>query len=222
MKRFKVIACEVAFRELCFCASQSSAVVDFSFMPRRLHVVGSKEMRETLQSEIDSVDVDKYQAILLAYGRCGNGVVGLHSKLPMVIPKAQDCISLFLGCKHRYADFQKEHPKAFYLTPGWVEREMVPTQGSLLENLSRYKSVLREIVFLDTGVGHIEEFKAELLEDAESADWLFTDIKGDNSLLSKLLNGEWNEEDFAIIPPNHTIVGPIEGDIIGYAAEELS
>ena len=137
MKRLKVIACEVAFRELCLCASQSSSVVDFVFMPRKLHVVGAKEMQMALQSEIDKVDVEKYHAILLGYGLCGNGVVGLQSQLPLVIPKANDCISLFLGCRKRYADFQKSHKDILPHTR-WLS-VILFLKGDLLDNLSRYK-----------------------------------------------------------------------------------
>lgn len=95
MKRFKVIACEIAFRELCFCASQANAVVDFTFMPKGLHDKSAEKMRLALQHEIDQVECHKYEAILLAYGLCSCGVVGLTSQLPLVIPKAHDCITFF-------------------------------------------------------------------------------------------------------------------------------
>lgn len=51
MKRLKVIACEIAFRELCFCASMSNNIINFSFMTKGLHDKGAQKMREVLQSE---------------------------------------------------------------------------------------------------------------------------------------------------------------------------
>ena len=216
MKRFKVIACEVAFRELCSCASQVHAIVDFTFMPRKLHIVGAEQMRETLQSEIDKVDVHKYQAIFLAYGLCGCGVVGLKSKLPIVIPKAHDCISIFLGSDQRYVDIKQEYPKAFYFTSGWLEREMIPNSGRISENFTLYKSMIDHIIFINTGVGNSEEYRKEVHEIAEKLESSFTEIEGDKTLLFEFLNGDWKEDHFTIIPPKHSVIATNDNNIIGY------
>ena len=37
VKRYKVIACEIMFREVCLCASKSKNIVDTVFMPKGLH-----------------------------------------------------------------------------------------------------------------------------------------------------------------------------------------
>ncbi|MFI3211919.1 MAG: DUF1638 domain-containing protein [Eubacteriales bacterium] len=124
MKRLKVIACEVAFRELCYCASQCRAMIDFTFMTQGLHDKGATPMKQMLQDEIDKVDIHKYDAIVLAYGLCSNGVVGLQSKLPMIIPKAHDCITFFLGSKERYAEFFDKNRGTYVYTSGWIERGM--------------------------------------------------------------------------------------------------
>ncbi len=216
MKKLKIIACEVAFRELCFCASQVGSIIDFTFMPRKLHIVGEDKMRDTLQSEIDKVDTDMYDAILLGYGLCGCGVVGLESKLPIIIPKAHDCISFFLGSKQRYEELKQEYLKAFYFTSGWLEREIVPNNGSLSKNLSSYKSMIDDIIFIDTGVGNAEYYRAQIQEDAKHLETSCIEIKGDNSLLLNFLNGNWNENDFIIIPPNHQIIATKDDNIIGY------
>ncbi len=219
MKRLKVIACEVAFRELCFCASQVDNIVDFTFMPRKLHIVGAEKMRDTLQSEIDKVDTDVYDTILLAYGLCGCGVVGLKSKLPIVIPKAHDCISFFLGSRQKYADLKQEHLKAFYFTSGWLEREIVPKNGDLSKGLSAYKSMIDDVVYINTGVGNIEDYRTQVQGFSQKCEALFVEVDGDNSLLLNFLNGNWSENDFTIIPPNHQIIATNDDNIIGYENE---
>ncbi len=216
MKRLKVIACEVAFRELSFYGSQSNCIIDFTFMPRKLHIIGTKSMKETLQSEIDKVDIDRYDAILLGYGLCGCGVVGLKSKLPMVIPKAHDCISFFLGSKEKYLEIKQDYPKAFYFTPGWLEREIIPNRGYTSEDFALYKDVIDDAIFINTSVGNTDNYRKEIKEMCQSLEASFKEIQGDSLLLQNFLNGNWDEDSFKIIPPNHEVIATNDKNIIGY------
>ena len=103
--RLKLIACEIAFREICLCAANSRNVVDPQFLPKGLHDIETRDMVARLQEEIDGTD-EKYGAILLGYGLCNNGTVGLVARnAPLVLPKAHDCITFFLGSRRRYQEF---------------------------------------------------------------------------------------------------------------------
>ena len=121
-KRYILIGCEIMFREICLCAAQSNNIIDLVFMPKGLHDVGQKNMSQTLQNELDKIDSKKYDAILLCYGLCNYGVKGLSAALPMVIPKAHDCITLFMGSKEKYTEYFKNNPGTFFHTSGWLER----------------------------------------------------------------------------------------------------
>lgn len=81
-------------------------------------------MQKKLQEAIDSVSADAgYEAILLGYARCNDGVVGLRARaLPLVIPRAHDCITLFFGSRHAFHTYFDQHPGTYYLTTGWLER----------------------------------------------------------------------------------------------------
>lgn len=242
MKRLKVIACEIAFRELCFCASQSRNIIDFSFMTKGLHDKGAEKMREALQEEIDQVDTQKYEAILLGYGLCSCGVVGLCSKLPLVIPKAHDCVTFFLGSKERYAEFFEGNTGSYIYSPGWIERdiahadiedsittklgmnkkyeEYVEEFGEenaqyLMEMFEGYKESYDKVVFINTLVGDVELYRQKLQEKAASNGWKAEEIAGNTSLLQKFLDADWNEEDFTVILPEHEIVATNDAQIIG-------
>lgn len=89
-------------REICYCISKCINIIDVMFMPKGLHDTGASKMAQTLQAEIDKVESKKYEAVLLGYGLCNNGICGLKSTLPIIIPKAHDCITLLLGSKERY------------------------------------------------------------------------------------------------------------------------
>lgn len=117
----KVIACEIAARELYYTAARSPNLIDLEFLTQGYHDtpgVGGAEV----QKRIDAVPAGKYEAIVLGYGLCSNILVGLSSlHTPLVIPRAHDCITFFLGSKERYQQCFGERPGTYYYTSGWLE-----------------------------------------------------------------------------------------------------
>lgn len=117
----KVIACEIALREICFAAAQARNVVDLEFLAQGYHDTPAKG-RDYLQERIDAVPAGKYDAILIGYGLCGNIINNLrpnHTKL--VIPRAHDCITFFLGSRERYQRLSEAQPGGYFYTSGWLE-----------------------------------------------------------------------------------------------------
>src|SRR5579872_1600125 len=120
--RLKLISCEVFYREFNTVVARSPHTIDAEYLPKGLHDIGTKGMSECLQEKINGVDAS-YDAILMGYGLCNNGIVGLsspHTKI--VVPRAHDCITLFLGSKERYMDYFENNPGVFFQTTGWIER----------------------------------------------------------------------------------------------------
>ena len=128
----KVIACEIAVRELSYVAARSRNLVDLEFLSQGHHDTPATG-REDIQNRINAVPAGKYDAILLGYGLCSNILVGLtspHTRL--VIPRAHDCITFFLGSKERYQRCFSEHPGTYYYTSGWLEcAQRRGTKGSV-------------------------------------------------------------------------------------------
>jgi hypothetical protein len=116
-----VIACEIAVRELCYAAARCRNLIDLEFLTQGYHdipVTGRAEV----QKHIDAVPAGKYDAILLGYGLCSNILTGLTSAhTPLVIPRAHDCITFFLGSKERYQECFNARPGTYYYTSGWLE-----------------------------------------------------------------------------------------------------
>ncbi|MEW6158223.1 MAG: DUF1638 domain-containing protein [Verrucomicrobiota bacterium] len=118
---FKVIACEIAFREICHVAARTRSLLDLEFVTQGLHDMPGKGAAE-IQRRIDAVPSGRYEAILLGYGLCGNLIRGIEARhAPLVIPRAHDCITFFLGSKERYQQRIFEQPGAYYYTSGWLE-----------------------------------------------------------------------------------------------------
>lgn len=118
---FRVIACEIALREICHLAAQTNHLLDLDFLTQGHHE-NPAAGRVDIQQRIDALPAGKYDAILLGYGLCSNILTGLTaSHTPLVIPRAHDCITFFLGSKERYQDLFDSHPGTYYYTSGWLE-----------------------------------------------------------------------------------------------------
>ena len=121
--RLKLIACEIFYRELSAAVARSTNRVDVEFLPKGLHDVGQAGHVRPLGRPSTRWTSRQYEAVLLGYGLCSNGLLGLRARaIPLVVPRAHDCITLFLGSKERYLDYFMSHPGVYFKTTGWIER----------------------------------------------------------------------------------------------------
>lgn len=124
VSKYKFIGCEITYREVCHLAASLPQRVDVEFLRKGLHDLPSADMRQRVQSAIDSVSADDgYDAILLGYARCNDGLAGVMARnIPLVIPRAHDCITFFFGSAGRYKAYFDANPGTYYMTTGWAER----------------------------------------------------------------------------------------------------
>jgi len=123
-KKLKFIGCEIIYREACRLAASSPNRVDVEFLRKGLHDLETADMTTRIQAAIDAVDAEStYDAILLGYARCNDGLAGVTARdVPLVIPRAHDCITMFFGSRGAYKDYFDSHPGTYYMTTGWSER----------------------------------------------------------------------------------------------------
>ncbi|MCL2099898.1 MAG: DUF1638 domain-containing protein [Oscillospiraceae bacterium] len=246
-KKYLVIACDILFREVCLCASQSKNIIDIIFQKKALHDTGEAFMSKTLQNTIDNADCEDYDAVLLCYGLCNNGIVNLRAPVPLVVPRAHDCITLLLGSKEKYADyFFADNGGTYYYSSGWLERN-TGSKDTEEQNISNqlglnksYESYVEEYgeenaeyimsilgswaanyskaAFIDNKIGDIQNNRKKTMEIAESRGWEYEEIEGSNILIEKLLEGEWDSADFLVILPDHKIEPSHDGGIVKSAA----
>ncbi len=130
-RKLKFIGCEIIYREACHLASTAPCQVDVEFLRKGLHDLETGDMLAKVQATIDAVDPkDGYEAIILGYARCNDGLVGVTARdIPLVIPRAHDCITFFFGSRGAYKEHFDANPGTYYLTTGWMERNFRVSDG---------------------------------------------------------------------------------------------
>ncbi len=232
--KYKLISCEIFFREMEFLLEQSPHQIDVEYMQKGLHDIQPEEMTKRIQAQIDAASEQDYDAILLGYGLCNNGLDGIVARnVQLVLPRAHDCITLFFGSRQRYREHFDANPGTFYKTTGWIERDhiseelkplSIPNQTGmdmtyaqlvdeygednaefLWEELCNTEKNYSQITFIEMGVEPDDSFENIAKEEAASKHWKFQKEAGDLTLLQRLLSSDWNPEDFLVVPPDAKI-----------------
>ncbi len=239
-RRFAVIACAVLLREIYHCAATSKNIIDIIPLDQGLHDLGEKPMCAELQKTIDSVEHEKYDAILLGYGLCNNGIRSLHAPITLVVPRVHDCIALLMGSREEFQKYFDDNPGTYYRSAGWIERvtshlsnpqsttslmgmgtfeEYVEKYGHenakyLMETLEGGLKHYEKLTFIDTVPGCFRQYKESSREEAENNGWKYEEFKGNTELLWKLLDGDWDETAFLVLKPGETIEASYDEKIL--------
>ena len=251
--RLKLIACKIFTRELSYLCSLSDNIVDITWLRQGKHNY-PEQLHDLLQAEIDAIESGEdnhtnkmndnsenddgvaadFDAILLGYGLCSNATTGLVAKShKLVIPKAHDCITLFMGSKEKYAKYFNEIPGCYWYTADWIEnadmpgpdreermRPMYEEQGYDEDTIDYLLEALNGLAnYHNAAYIKLPLFDKEIYKDftkqaAEHFGWQYHEIDGDMSLMERFINGDWNEEDFIVLEPGETAVQSYDDDIL--------
>jgi hypothetical protein len=236
--KYKLISCNVFLREFCAILAGARAVIDPEFLELGLHE-DSSELRARLQTRIDAISTALprgsggrgYDAILLGYGLCGNGLAGITARsLPLVLARAHDCCTILLGSRAAFQEGFGANLSASWSSVGYIEQgstyfrssDLGASSGRSLEyaelverygedNAAYVWETLhpevreREIHFIDTpetaGLGYADAMRERAA--AESKEFIL--IPGSTRLLRALVAGAWDESEFLVVPPGRRI-----------------
>lgn len=161
-----------------------------------------------------------YSLVLVAYGACGGGTVGLVCRgVPVVVLNRDDCASVLLGSCMARAEECKKCPGTWYCHRGDVERRMLggnlhevqgifgpsaapskvaAAQGNedfLHEEMERVIRSYSRLLYIKTSDEGDEEEEKDEVEwahrQAAANGWAFEVTRGTNELLKGLLGRDW-------------------------------
>ncbi|MDD2362835.1 MAG: DUF1638 domain-containing protein [Oscillospiraceae bacterium] len=230
--RIHIIACRVFTRELSYYASRSPHVIDITWLPQGLHDTPEK-LRRMLKDAIDDIYIQKEKQMLkhlpdyivLGYGLCSNGVVGLESRdIPLVIPRTDDCIAVFLGSQKRYLDLFEKYNGTYWLNNGWIETAFIPSKEMFERRYNEYKELYGEenaeflleqdklwtknyntCGYIDSSVYTCPDYPLLAEKIAKDRGWKYCRFDGDCRLIKAITQGTWTDEEFLICPKGHRI-----------------
>ncbi len=224
--RLQFIVCKVMQREAYFCAARSKNVVDIRLMEQGLHDQPDRlrsEVQKALETTTD-IQGRPFDATLLGYGLCSNGIVGLSAEIPIVVPRGHDCITLLLGSKEKYKEYFDSHRGVYWYSPGWIESGKQPSKERYETLLEEYRrkygddnaQYLMEVeqtwmkeynwaTYIDWGLVDSQSSKKYTRACADFLGWNYDELSGDPGLMQRMVDGQWNEDEFLIVKPGQKI-----------------
>jgi hypothetical protein len=210
-ERTVVLACATVMEEMLplLPPGMGHQVLDFG-----LHV-NPQSLRMTLQGAIDATG-ETADVVILGYGLCSTAVVGLRANgCTLVVPRVDDCISIFLGSGEAYRAQHQAEPGTYYLTKGWIEAGDGPfaeherlaerygqeraewLTGQMLKHYTR-------LALINTGQYDMDRYRAYARETAARFGLRYEEIPGSDALVKKMLSGPL-DGDFVVVPPGETV-----------------
>jgi len=210
--RAVILACQTIRDELRLALQETDADYPVVYIESGLHT-NPDALRRRIQGQLDMID--NVDAVLMAFGYCGNSLLGIKSAaFTIVVPRADDCIPLLLGsCEARRRISQEMG--TYFATKGWLDNE----RNILVEYercVSRYgeqralrvmKTMLghyRRFMVIDTGAFPIDSVTPRTEAFAARLGLQHATASGSLRLLHKLLLGQWDQE-FIVLKPGEEI-----------------
>jgi len=182
-----------------------------------------KKLAAALQEKIDAVA--ESSNIIIGYGLCGNGLVGVNARNhTLIIPRTHDCVAIFLGSHQRYVQRFFANPNTYYLTRGWLEANDDPlsdygdycrdydqdTADYLVDMKYRHYRHLCMVGFSQQELDECRPMSQQVAEFC-STRWgmAYEEILGSTALLEDLLrmavNVDRDNSEFVVVPPSREI-----------------
>jgi len=227
------IACGVFRTDLDSLISNWTIRPVVEYLEGGLHAEPEK-LRKEVQNAINKVP-ESYKYIVILYGMCGKGIVGLHSgNHTLVIPRVHDCISLFLGGTAEYRKQFSHVPGTFYISAGWYEEQIQPRgknsisfprqyvddfDDDVMENrygrenadeissfFNSWKENYTRSVFIDTGSGDKDKYEKHARDMAEDFKWEYSKLAGSTQLIQRCFDFQTPDDEILIVPTDRKVV----------------
>jgi len=238
----KLIACEIAMEEFAWAIARSKNRILAEYLAQGHHS-DVENGRRVIQERIDAADREGVEAVLLGYALCNNMLAGIEARTkPLVIARAHDCITWFLGSKECYLREFEAHPGTYYYTAGWLSVRRpddqvgksasasgVGVSGTYEELVARYGEDNAQYLW-EIANGWIARYSRGAYVRLPGADhaacrkkvhaickrngWRYAELEGNPGLLQRWLDGPWDSDDFLVVSPGQRINPTFDNRII--------
>jgi hypothetical protein len=204
-----LLACETIRDEIKHAASEVGYHYETRWIRSGLHNY-PKELKSILQMELDSIN--GYDRVIMAFGICGNATIGLKaSNFELILPKADDCITLLLGSAANRGALS-ENGGTYFLTKGWLTGEE-NLWKEYERTIAKFGLETTEMIFnvmlknykrlgvIDTKSYNVEAILPNTMEIAKKFHLEHTILPSSVKYLCDLLTGPWDNERFFTVPP---------------------
>ncbi len=228
-----IIACDVFRNELEYLCKKNSYAPTIIYLEQGLHELPATIV-EGVQKEIDKLEEEHApERIFLAYGLCGRGLSGVHSKKALlIVPKVHDCVPLLLGTGPDNDIRPRENAETYWLSAGWSSYSC---NFHIKEREERYKKYVEDYgqdsadYLMEVEYAWKTQYKAvcfirweaiindEIIKNSKAvvADMglPYTETQGSSDYLEEFLRGGGNKNNFFHIEPYFTLDLDTEGKL---------
>lgn len=192
----KIVACEVFRHELGQAGIPDNLIV---YVEQNFHQT-PPDLNRRLFDILARLEDEGWSEIILLYGYCGGALEGLAARRArLIIPKAHDCIPLFLG-QTQPAD-SPERLDTYYLSGGWVDfagnpyKEYLALAEKVDEEEARWAvcemmKAYKKLVFIENEMCPAERYRNEARRFADFFGLSYSEMGGNLAWLTRLLAGE--------------------------------
>ncbi len=204
-----LIGCEVIRNEIEAAMARTGRAYPTVYLDGGLHMQ-PKRLKEALTQELDRLPAE-VDTVLLGMALCGNAVVGFVPPVRLVVPKMDDCLTMFLHQNDEQHLNLKEYGE-YYITEGWITvknfikeeydcamEKYGPKKGRRI--MDRIFADYQYITMIDNGTYDPDDegILAQAQETAMMAGCQLKRVAGTNLVLEKLLCGQWDQQ-FLVVP----------------------
>ncbi len=101
----------------------------------------------------------------------------------------------------------------------YVEKYGEDNAKFLMEQQAGWTANYNRAAFINMGIGDVEEYRRFTKQLAKGKGWDYVELEGDMSLVDRLAGGDWEGDDFLVVPPGHTILESFDALILKAEAE---
>jgi hypothetical protein len=214
MDEIGLVACDVVKSE--FEKALAGREVKTRFLEYSLHRT-PELMGGRITEAMGELKAEGAEKVVLGYGLCSNGVVGVKSQGELIMPRCHDCIAMLLGSPKRYFEIFRKYPGTYFLTEGWirnngdpistVENRYAPKMGhkKAMRGMALELANYKKICFVDNGVGDREAVRERTKENCRVFEKEYMEIEAGIDYFTGLLDGPHNDDEFLVLPAGQKV-----------------